>query len=117
MRPKSIATVVVALLSTPVRLSVPTLAAVRVSSVVNGSISLTARTNVVLPAPNPPAMRILNAVGNSSELFSETMQQCLQSLSVGGIGGDAGGSDGHCFPLDKVGQQDLGDHHRLPQMS
>ena len=59
MRPKSIATVVVLFSGTPVRSSTPVLAAVITASVVNGVISETAPTSVVLPTPNPPATRIL----------------------------------------------------------
>src|SRR3569833_2096990 len=62
MRPKSIVTVVVVLPSTPERSSEPS-TPVRTSSVCNGRISLTAPTIVVLPAPKPPAIRILSAVG------------------------------------------------------
>src|ERR1700722_7266979 len=62
IRPKSRATVVVVLRPTPVRSSRPMLAVVRASSVCSGRTSLIAPTRVVLPAPNPPAMRILCAV-------------------------------------------------------
>ena len=37
------------------------------SSVLSGSISLAAPTNVVLPTPKPPAMRILTWVGSASD--------------------------------------------------
>src|SRR4051812_44681454 len=63
MRPKSIATVVVVLASTPSIGSESTPASVSISSVDSGRISLTAPTRVVLPTPNPPATRILMAVG------------------------------------------------------
>ncbi len=66
MRPKSMATVVVVLDSTPSRLSVAALTEVSSSSVLSGSISLTAPTRVVLPTPKPPATRILTAVGKES---------------------------------------------------
>src|ERR1700760_3869118 len=62
MRPKSSATVVWVLPSTPVTSSTPTLASVRISSVVSGGISLTAPTSVVLPVPKPPATTILTDV-------------------------------------------------------
>src|ERR1700761_4047481 len=67
-RPKSIATVVVTFSGVAARSSVPWLASVIRASVVTGSISEMDRTNVVLPAPNPPAMTILveMAVGDSS---------------------------------------------------
>lgn len=63
IRPKSRATVVVSFSPKPVRSSVPMLAVVMVSSVLSGSISLTAPTNVVFPTPKPPATRSLMAVG------------------------------------------------------
>src|SRR5580692_7945844 len=62
IRPKSRATVVVVLRPTPLRSSRPMLAVVRASSVCSGRTSLIAPTSVVLPAPNPPATRILCAV-------------------------------------------------------
>src|ERR1700744_3037395 len=61
IRPKSRATVVVFLSGRPARLSRPTLAALSGSSVSSGRTSLIALTSVVLPAPKPPAMRILCA--------------------------------------------------------
>src|SRR5688572_1356341 len=63
IRPKSIATVVVALSSTPDRSSISVPASVRISSVCNGRISLTEPTSVVLPTPKPPAITILTACG------------------------------------------------------
>lgn len=51
----------------PVMSSVPMLAVVMVSSVLSGSISLTAATNVVLPTPKPPATRSLMAVGKACD--------------------------------------------------
>ena len=63
IRPKSMATVVVVLSSMPSRLSVAAPTWVSSSSVLSGSISLTAPTKVVLPTPNPPAIRIFSAVG------------------------------------------------------
>jgi hypothetical protein len=63
IRPKSMATVVVSLAATPSSESTPALRALSVSSVRSGRISLTAPTSVVLPAPNPPAMRILMVTG------------------------------------------------------
>src|SRR5699024_12160663 len=63
IRPKSNATVVVDLDSTPSQSSTPTLSEVITSSVCNDSTSLNADTNVVLPAPNPPATTILTVSG------------------------------------------------------
>src|SRR5580693_3596665 len=48
--------------SCPGRSSRPMLAVVRASSVCSGRTSLSAPTSVVLPAPNPPATRVLCAV-------------------------------------------------------
>src|ERR1035438_8848800 len=86
IRPKSIATVVVVLLSTPLRSSWLALALVRASSVLSGRTSLIAPTNVVLPAPNPPAMRILNAASGRSGVLSEgaePMQYLLKQIGAG----------------------------------
>src|SRR4051812_3101797 len=58
IRPKSIATVVVALPGTFDGSSMPTPAAVITASVVSGVISETAPTSVVLPTPKPPAITI-----------------------------------------------------------
>src|SRR6202023_3825348 len=58
IRPKSIATVLVALAGVPASSSTPTDASVRIASVRSGMISETAPTKVVLPAPNPPAITI-----------------------------------------------------------
>src|SRR4051795_7689073 len=52
------ATVVVTLLGVAARSSTPALASVMIASVVNGVISETEPTNVVLPTPKPPAMTI-----------------------------------------------------------
>ncbi|ALG12724.1 hypothetical protein AOZ06_42965 [Kibdelosporangium phytohabitans] len=61
-RPKSIATVVVDLSGVASRSSRPALASVITASVVNGMISETEPTNVVLPAPKPPATTIFTDV-------------------------------------------------------
>src|SRR5690349_1232907 len=110
--PKSMATVVVDLFSTPVTLSVAALAAVSVSSVVSGSISLTAPTNVVLPTPKPPATRILTWMGNSSDEPSEAINHRLQNGWVVGVGLAGRELRDHRAQLDQVGQDDLGDRDR-----
>src|SRR6266567_495979 len=61
-RPKSIATVVVTLPGVAPRSSIPVLASVITASVVNGMISETEPTNVVLPTPKPPATTIFAEV-------------------------------------------------------
>src|SRR5690606_37879817 len=48
--------------------SISLLASVITASVVNGKISETAPTNVVLPTPNPPATTIFVEVGTPSRL-------------------------------------------------
>src|SRR6516162_10207543 len=86
-RPKSIATVVVRLRDSPLRLSWPTLALDSVSSVSSGRTSLMAPTMVVLPAPKPPAMRILNAANGmpspGPSEGAEPMQHLLQQVGAG----------------------------------
>src|SRR5438309_425480 len=73
MRPKSIATVVVVLLGVAVRSSTPTEAAVMTASVRRGTISETAPTKVVLPAPNPPDTTIfVDREGRRSEPLKAT---------------------------------------------
>src|SRR5437868_13142383 len=64
IRPKSIATVVVRLVSTPEVSSMSMPRSVSVSSVRSGRVSETEPTMVVLPAPKPPEIRILIAVGS-----------------------------------------------------
>src|SRR6478609_10273892 len=78
MQPKSIATVVVCLVSTPDRSSTPTPRLVNVSSVRSGSISETVPTRVVLPAPKPPATRILIALGSLTCPASRL--ECAESI-------------------------------------
>src|SRR3954463_4267394 len=88
IRPKSIATVVVVLRSTPETSSTPTLRSVSCSSVRSGLISLTAPTMLVLPTPNPPATRIFTASGmaapprEGSERL-ESIQHFLQQPFIG----------------------------------
>src|SRR5258707_6187219 len=56
-------------------MSTPTEASVTIASVRSGMISETAPTNVVLPAPNPPAMTIfVEAVAPGSECASECLE-------------------------------------------
>src|SRR3954471_1373064 len=62
MRPKSSATVVVILDSTPKVSSTPIPRWLSSSSVCSGRISLIVPTMVVLPTPKPPATRILMAI-------------------------------------------------------
>src|SRR6266851_2098067 len=88
------------------------LALVRASSVRSGRTSLIAPTSVVLPAPNPPAMRILNEARGTSAAPLEgakAMQYLLKQV-VARLLADASlrqYDDGAL--LDEVGEQDA-DH-------
>src|SRR5580700_3013567 len=85
IRPKSIATVVTRLFSTPARSSNPVLTEVRSSSVHSGRTSLIAPTRVVLPAPNPPATMILNTASGGpvpSSESAESMQHLLEQIGA-----------------------------------
>src|SRR5690606_36356915 len=84
MRPKSKATVVVDLPGAPVGSSMPTPASVMVASVSSGRISLTERTIVVLPTPNPPTMTI----------FRPWLAVPSNGASARNGAGDGGGEDG-----------------------
>src|SRR5256885_9879374 len=117
MRPKSIATVVVVLPSTPVTLSMSTLAVVSVSSVVSGSISLTAPTNVVLPTPKPPAIRIFSCLGKGASKSAEPGKHCLQDVGVGLVAVRVWHFHDHGTGVDQVGQEDLGDGGGLSEVS
>src|ERR1039458_9361218 len=108
MRPKSMATVVVVLFSTPCRSSCFTLTLVRASSVRSGRTSLMALTSVVLPAPKPPAMRILKAARGPSALLSEgpeSMQHLPQQLGAGLLARLAARQYLDASLLDEVGEQ------------
>jgi hypothetical protein len=62
---------VVRFASTAAVSSIASPAGVSALSVRNGRISLTVLTSVVLPAPNPPAMRILTGTGEVCLAWSE----------------------------------------------
>ena len=81
IRPKSIATVVVVLPVTCERSSIPSEAEVITASVVSGSISLTAVTNVVLPTPKPPATTILTGNGGATVATGGgTNSECAETI-------------------------------------
>src|SRR5882757_131233 len=108
MRPKSMATVVVVLFSTPATSSWLTPALVRASSVRSGRTSLIALTSVVLPTPKPPATRILNVASGPSGPGSESpepMQHLPQQLGAGLLAGRAARQDLDPALLDEVGEQ------------
>src|SRR5262247_226124 len=115
MRPKSIATVVVVFCSTPPRLSTSAPGSLSGSSVRRARISVTAPTRVVLPAPKPPAMRILMATGGSPgpRPYASEPAKPISHLSQDSRVGQPG-RRGRVVHVDqrtdaKVGQQDL-DH-------
>src|SRR3954470_5781855 len=86
MRPKSSATVVVVLRSTLDTSSTAADIVVIAASVVSGSISLMAPTNVVLPAPKPPATTIFTGIGAGRAERSEgaeAMEHPFQKVHVG----------------------------------
>src|SRR5882762_6449918 len=64
-------------------MSTPTEASVTIASVRSGMISETAPTNVVLPAPNPPAMTIfVEAVASASECFKATQRPSYEFVAL-----------------------------------
>src|SRR5215475_8902416 len=93
IRPKSIATVVVDFSSTPYSELTSSLRSLSVSSVRSGRISLTEPTSVVLPAPKPPAIRILMAVRAGSACSasrsdaSQAIDNLLEDLEIAEAGG------------------------------
>src|SRR5215467_12201661 len=111
IRPKSIATVVVVLPLTPLRSSCSKLALVKASSVYSGRTSLIAPTSVVLPAPNPPATRILNTARGPSvpSEGAETMQHLPEQLGTGQLTDGLVRQHGDLPHHDEVGKQDA-DH-------
>src|SRR5215467_12706885 len=114
MRPKSMATVVVDFCSTPSSLSTVAPAPLSGSSVRRARISVTAPTRVVLPAPKPPAMRILMVTGASpgpprASEPPEAIGHLSQDPRVGQLGWRGGVMHVDQRPDPEVGQQDL-DH-------
>src|SRR5262245_26021636 len=111
IRPKSIATVVVCLDSTPSVSSTPTLSSVRYSSVSSGCISLTAPTRVVLPTPKPPAIRIFRATGSASASTPvsegpKAIEDRLEYALVRDLRRRHGGACPDVAPVEQVAQQD-----------
>src|SRR5690606_27330427 len=107
MRPKSIATVVVVLVSTPSVSSTPTPRSDSTSSVRSGLISLIDPTRVVLPTPNPPAMRILSATGSSES--TESIDHFLENALTRARSGRGGGRYRDEALVTQVAQQDADD--------
>src|SRR4051812_9104034 len=117
MRPKSIATVVVVLLGVADRSSTPTEADVMTASVRRGTISDTAPTKVVLPAPNPPDTTIfVDREGRRSEPLKATEhppQECwITFVTIGG-----GGLEDLDEPeVNHVGDDHAGDSEGNPEL-
>src|SRR4051812_800837 len=121
IRPKSNATVVVVLRSTPAVSSTPCPACVITSSVFNGRISLTERTRVVLPAPKPPTTTIFRPVSAAAasgvrwEGSSEVAEPIEDLLEQGGFGkrryglGGAGVTGADLAHVVQVADEDAGD--------
>src|SRR5437588_9868755 len=122
MRPKSSATVVVVLRSTPVRSSTPVPSSVSTSSVRSGTISLTEPTRVVLPTPKPPATSTLTATASStgpagrarSSELPNAIEHLLHQGEVGGVHRRRAGPVHHVPPVDQVAGQQL--HHAQRQV-
>src|SRR6266545_2106716 len=84
MRPKSKATVVVDFSAMPAASSTPIDRSVMAASVVSGSISDTAPTNVVLPTPNPPETMIFaDTTAGGWSKGTDTVTDPLQYLPRG----------------------------------
>lgn len=121
IRPKSMATVVAVLLSTPKLSSTPTPSCVIVSSVVRGRISLTEPTMVVLPTPNPPTITTFTAavavVGRTSSLrgpviVSEFLKSMHHRFEEGPV--REGRADDRRARFDQTGGEEFGEergHH------
>src|SRR5260370_39509889 len=112
MRPKSRATVVVVLRSTPSRMSTFMPGSLRGSSVRSGRISLTAPTSVVLPASKPPATRSLMVTGTSGGPLAwlepaEAISHLPEYLHVGQLGGR-----GRMMDRDELGRPQGGEEDR-----
>src|ERR671933_1018038 len=116
MRPKSIATVVVVLFGVAVRSSTPTDAEVITASVRNGTISETAPTKVVLPAPNPPDTTIfVEREGRRSEPLEATEHSPQESWVTFVAVGRRGLQDLDEAEVDHVGDDDAGHADGNPQ--
>src|SRR5690349_1004289 len=114
IRPKSSATVVVSLASTPARSSTCAPGALSGSSVRSGRISVTEPTSVVLPAPKPPATRSLMVTGTSDGPLArlepaEAIGHLPENLWIGQLSGWSGVVHGDEPARPEVGEEDL-DH-------
>src|ERR687884_2133436 len=118
MRPKSMATVVVVLLGVAVRSSTPREAEVITASVRSGTISETAPTKVVLPAPNPPDTTIfVEREGRRSEPLEATEHSPQESWVTFVAIGRRGLQDLDEAEVDHVGDDDAGHPQGDPQLS
>src|SRR4051795_13184834 len=117
MRPKSMATVVVVLLGVAVRSSTPSEAEVITASVRSGTISETAPTKVVLPAPNPPETTIfVEREGRRSEPLEATEHSPQESRVTFVAVGGRGLEDLDQAEVDHVGDDDAGHPEGDPQL-
>src|SRR5437016_1627758 len=94
MRPKSSATVVVVLRSTPARLSTNRLGELSGSSVRSGLISVMEPISVVLPTPKPPATSSLTATGGLLATPSSKPAEPIGHLPENALVGQLRGRDG-----------------------
>src|SRR5919199_6462048 len=116
MRPKSIATVVVVLFGVALKSSTPTEALVMTASVRSGTISETAPTKVVLPAPNPPDTTIfVEREGRRSEPLKATEHSPQESWVTFVAVGRRGLEDLDEAEVDHVGDDDAGHPEGDPQ--
>src|SRR6476661_1389317 len=120
MRPKSMATVVVALLGTAARSSTPSDSLVTSASVRSGMISETEPTRVVLPTPKPPATTIFVEAAALRPAFvaglvAAKSTECpfdqVKTFIGAGVLGD-GRLDAEEALLDEVAEQDPRDADR-----
>src|SRR3569833_1614312 len=124
MRPRSKASEVVVLASTPSASSMPTPAFIITSTVLSGRISLTARTMVIFPTPIPPTITIFRAffaVLRKGTIWSEIFESNEHLLQGGRIGqlGRGGGrrrvARGDAAGVEEVAQEDLDDTDGKPK--
>src|SRR5215468_7550539 len=120
IRPKSMATVVVVFCGKPARSSTWEPAEVMTASVVSGTISDTEPTNVVFPAPKPPAITILTEVslaapGAPRSEVAESTEHLLKEGEVGAAVRSTRLVDHHQALVGKIADEHPGDTERNGQ--
>src|SRR5262249_29970912 len=120
IRPKSMATVVVVFCGSPARSSTCEPAEVMTASVVSGTISDTEPTNVVFPAPKPPAITILTEVslaapGAPRSEVAESTEHLLKEREVGAAVRSTRLVDHHQALVSKIADEHPGDTERNGQ--